>query len=152
MGSPRAPDQVFGMRGHTLVELLFVLLLLAVGTGAFVPAARKLRDRAVASAGRETLVAGFAEARTTALRVGGSSLTIRRISPAYRVDTANGTGSWVGLNEPHARIRIDAGRDSISVAFDRMGLGRFASHSISVSVGEVERHLIVSSYGRVRRR
>lgn len=152
MGSPRAPDHVCGMRGHTLVELLIVLLLLAVGTWVFVPTARKLRDRAVASAGRETLVAGFAEARATALRAGGARLTIRRASPAYRVDTAERTGPWVGLNEPYPRIRIDAGRDSISVDFDRMGLGRLASHSIGVSVGEVERHLVVSSYGRVRRR
>ena len=50
------------------------------------------------------------------------------------------------------RLRLDGLRDSIAIDFDRMGLGRLASHSIDVLVGDVARRLVVSSYGRIRRR
>ena len=110
------------MRGHTLIELLFVLTLATVGASAFVSSARKLRDRLVASAAREMLVAGFADARAISVRSGGATLTIRGSSPAYRIDTAQRTGTWAPLDDPLLRLRLDAGRDSIKVEFDRMGL------------------------------
>lgn len=151
MGPPPAPGHVPFMRGHSLLELLFVLALAAVGTSALVPTARKLRDRAVTASGREALVAGFVEARTSAIRHGGARLTVRRLSPAYRVDTRHRTGRWVGLRQPQVHLRLDGRRDSITIDFDRMGLGRLASHSIDVLAGDVTRRLVVSSYGRIRR-
>jgi type II secretory pathway pseudopilin PulG len=151
MGSPPASGHVRLMRGHSLIELLFVLVLAAVGASALVPTARKLRDRAVTASLREALVVGFVEARTSAVRHGGATLTLRRASPAYRVDTKGRTGAWISVHRPHVRLRLDGQRDSISIDFDRMGLGRLASHSIDVFAGDVRRRLVVSSYGRVRR-
>lgn len=152
MGPPVAPCHVPFMRGHSLLELLFVLVLAAVGASALVPTARKLRDRAVTTSGREALVVGFVEARTAAVRHGGATLTVRRTSPAYRVDTRGRTGGWVSLDHQQVRLRLDGLRDSIAIDFDRMGLGRLASHSIDVLAGDVARRLIVSSHGRIRRR
>lgn len=152
MGPPAAVAHVHRMRGHTLIELSIVLVLTAVGVSSLVPSARALRDRAVASAGREVLVAGFHDARASAVRHGGAKLTIRRAPPAFRVETPEGAAAWVPLNEVLLRLRLDSGRDSIVVEFDRMGIGRLASHSIEVSVGAVSRRLVVSSYGRIRRR
>jgi len=139
MGPPAAAGHVLRMRGHTLIELTIVLFLTAIGVSSLVPTARALRDWAVASVGREVLVAGF-------------TLTIRRAPPAFRVETPEGDALWVPLDEVSVRLRLDAGRDSIAVEFDRMGIGRLASHSIEVVVGSVSRRLVVSSYGRIRRR
>ncbi|MDG2283471.1 MAG: hypothetical protein P8L45_10130 [Longimicrobiales bacterium] len=152
MGPPAAAGHVLRMRGHTLIELTIVLFLTAIGVSSLVPTARALRDWAVASAGREVLVAGFHDARASAVRHGGATLTIRRAPPAFRVETPEGDALWVPLDEVSVRLRLDAGRDSIAVEFDRMGIGRLASHSIEVVVGSVSRRLVVSSYGRIRRR
>ena len=152
MGPPAAVAHVHRMRGHTLIELSIILVLTVVGASALVPSARALRDRAVASAGREALVAGFHDARASAVRHGGATLTIRRAPPAFRVEAPEGDATWVPLDDVLLRLRLDSDRDSIVVEFDRMGIGRLASHSIEVVVGAASRLLVVSSYGRIRRR
>lgn len=152
MGPPAAPGHNRCMRGHTLIELLFVLLLAAVGASSLVPTARKVRTWAVLSSARETLVAGFTGARATAVRHGYADLIIRSSPPAYRVESPVSPGSWVPLADPPLRLELDGDQDSITVRFDRMGVARFASHSIDVVVGSASSGLVVSSYGRIRRR
>lgn len=140
------------MRGHTLLELLCTLVLASICVSALVPGMRQLRDRAIAGSVREQLVAGFSEARASAVRAGGANLTIRRVPPAYRVDHRDRTGRWTLVDLPAGTLHLDGSRDSIVVEFDRMGIGRVASRSIDVVVGDVRRGLVVSSYGRIRRR
>ena len=50
-------------------------------------------------------------------------------------------------------VRVDTGRrDTLVLAFDALGLGRVASATIVFRRGAAERALVVSGYGRVRRR
>src|SRR5687768_1182412 len=69
------------MRGHTLVELLFVLLIMCVTAAAVAPAARRQRDRARVVAARETVVGLLAEARVAAMASGAASVRIS-VAPA----------------------------------------------------------------------
>ncbi|HSH75268.1 MAG TPA: hypothetical protein VLA09_06275, partial [Longimicrobiales bacterium] len=66
------------MSGHTLIELVFVLLLLGVAATSVAPAARRARDHAAVTGAREALVGLLAEARATAVESGAASVRISR--------------------------------------------------------------------------
>lgn len=140
------------MRGYTLIELIAVLMLLAVGVSALAPTARRLADLSAVNAAREELVALLSEARAVAMRAGASTVTVAADPPLARIEARGvsirsfdfGSGRAVGLS-------LGSDRDSVSMRFDGLGLGRFSSQTIEVSRGEISALVVVSSYGRVRR-
>lgn len=140
-------------RGTTLVELAFVLALLAVGASAIAPTARRLGDRAAVVAVREDVVRALNRARARAIAAGGSSVTVLSNPPTARLrvagravgDTPLGSGRDVDLE-------LSGGRDSTTLRFDRLGIGRFANATVVLRRGDAEARLVVSTYGRVRRR
>ena len=139
--------------GHTLVELVTVVLLLAVGASLFAPAARRLGDRASVVAAREEVVAAFARGRAAAMTRGGSSVTVLKSPPSVRIDAGGGVVRTVllGGGDPRVEVGLTGGQDSLTFRFDRLGIGRFANGSVMLLRGEATGGVVVSSYGRVRR-
>lgn len=143
--------QLGGMRGYTLVEAVTVLTLLGVGASTVAPTARRLADRAAVVSAREEVVATLLRARTTALASGGARVIVVTVPPAVVVEA--------GSLPPHryappegVRLRVGAGRDSTVIRFDALGLGRFANETIELERGDARAAVVVSSYGRIRRR
>jgi len=141
------------MRGYTLIELLAVLTLFAVGASALAPTARRLADLAAVTTAREELVALLGEARVTAMKAGASTVTVVTEPPTARIESGGGSihSFGVGATRPIV-LSLSGGRDSVSMRFDGLGLGRFANQTIELSRGGISTSVVISSYGRVRRR
>ena len=141
------------MRGHTLLEMATVLVLVGVGVSAGVPTARRFADRAAVLAAREALIGAISETRTASL-AGGGGVVVLRESPASAQIRVSGRPTIERSLEPLEGVVVDLGAsgDSVVLRFDALGIGRFASRTISVARGGVTRRIVVSSYGRVRRR
>jgi type II secretory pathway pseudopilin PulG len=140
------------MRGHTLIELLFVLLLFGVTTASFAPYARRQRDRALVIGAREAVVGLFAEARARAMESGRAS--VRILAAPARAEVLSGARIFRTVSVAE-EFRVDVslgGSASVEIAYDALGLGRVASQTIRFTRGADTTELIVSGYGRVRRR
>jgi hypothetical protein len=140
------------MRGHTLVELTFVLLLLGVAAASVAPAARQARDRAAVAGAREAVVGLLAQARATAMESGGASVRI-----VEGGGLAEGTGGGrvfrrlaLGI-EFGVTVGLSGASPELELRYDGLGLGRMTSATVVLSRGEAAAVLVVSSYGRVRR-
>jgi len=140
------------MRGHTLVELLFVLTLVGAATASLAPTARKYRERASVVAAREALVGVLAEARLAAMESGEARVRIASDPPAAEAAVGALTIRAVAFGEYEVALELGEGRNEVEIAFDALGLGRLASQTIGFRRGDASAELVVSSYGRVRRR
>jgi type II secretory pathway pseudopilin PulG len=141
------------MRGHTLIELLLVLTLLGASTASLAPTARRYRDRSSVVAAREAIVGLLSEARLAAMEAGGSRVTLVGDPSAVGVVVGDSTVRAVDLRgEYQVRLELAGGRTDAEVAFDALGLGRMAAQTIGVRRGDASAEIIVSAYGRVRRR
>jgi prepilin-type N-terminal cleavage/methylation domain-containing protein len=139
-------------RGLTLVELVVVLLLIGVTTASIAPAARRQRDRALVAGAREAVVGLVAEARTAAMATGAASLRIvadparAEVVSQARILRAAAIGDDFGVT-----LAI-GGSSQVELTYDALGLGRVASQTIAFTRGGETTELVVSGYGRVRRR
>jgi hypothetical protein len=141
------------MRGHTLVELTFVLLLVSVAVSSVAPTARKARDRAAVVAAREMLVGLVAEARRAAIETGAASVRLFERGAVAEVATAQASLRRVALtSELGVSLELGGGQPDVELRYDALGLGRLASQTVVLRRGDAVAELIVSSYGRVRRR
>ena len=141
------------MRGHTLVELTFVLLLLGVAVSSIAPTARKARDRAAVVAAREMLVGLVAEARRAAIETGAASVRLLESGGVAEVVTADAVLRRVAIgSELGVSLELEGGRSDVELRYDALGLGRMASQTVVLRRAEAVAELVVSSYGRVRRR
>jgi Tfp pilus assembly protein FimT len=141
------------MRGHTVIELTFVLLLVGVAAASATPAARRLRDRTAVVAAREAVVGLLAEARLAAVEQGAAA--VRIASRPGRAELVAGGASLrrVDLSGDFGvTLALGGGRSEVELAYDALGLGRVASQTVSFRRGEAAAELVISSYGRVRRR
>ena len=140
------------MRGYTLIELLFVLTLLAVGASALVPTARRLADVASVTVAREDVVAVLSEARARAMTTGGSTVTILTDPARLRTSPSASIDGLLLDDTGRLELELGGGRDSTEIRFDALGIGRFANETIVLRRGDASAAVIVSSFGRVRRR
>jgi type II secretory pathway pseudopilin PulG len=140
--------------GTTLVELAVALLVLGLLTGLLAPAISGFRDRAAVRVAREQLVALVVEVRRVATERGGAVLVVRS-EPAEALlvagrDTLRTTLWPASLGAP--QLVVGGTRSTVELVFDRAGLGRFASATMEFRIGRETSALVLSSYGRVRRR
>lgn len=140
--------------GQTLVELATVLVLVAVGASTLAPTARRLGERAAVLSAREEVVRAVARGRAAAVSRGGATVTVVADPPEVRIDVGGAVVRTVPLDggSRQVRVRLTGGRDSLSLRFDRLGIGRFANGTVTLQRGETTARLVISSYGRVRRR
>lgn len=152
------PDRVHhhgrmtGPRGTTLIELLFVLLLLGVLLALALPPLGRWRDAAATRSARDELAAGLAWTRLSAVSHGGSTLVVDAATGRFWTTTPGGPiRPPVSLRDRYD-VRLDVGaEDRVILTFDALGLGRTASRTIRVRRGRAEAGLIISGYGRFRR-
>jgi type II secretory pathway pseudopilin PulG len=141
------------MRGHTLLELLVVLLLCGVTAASVAPAARRQRDRALVLAAREAVVAVVAAARLAAIEAGGASVRIATVPPTARA-IADGQAIRGAALAADFGVTLDlgGGAQEVELAYDGLGLGKVASQTLTLRRGSEAAQLVISGYGRVRRR
>ena len=141
-------------RGTTLIELAASLALLGVLTGLLSPTVTDFRDRASVLEARERFAALVVDARRVARDRGGSTLVVQ--SEPGGASLIAGTDTVRVVVWPTSRgdpeVLIGGSRGRIELAFDRAGLGRFANVTMDFRKGRASSQLVVSSYGRVRRR
>lgn len=138
---------------YTLIEMIFVMLLMAVTALGVLPAARRLRDRMAVVGAREAVAGLFAEARVQALLRGGATVSLR--SGSRRAWTRSGDSLIRSIDlerEFAVSVSIGRGRDSSDLSYDALGIGRVTSETLIFRRGREEATLVVSGYGRVRRR
>ena len=140
--------------GTTLVELAVALMLLGVLTGLLSPKVTAFQDRAAVLEAREHFIALIVEVRRIATERGGAVLLVRS-DPAEAILVAAGdtvrTFRWPA-SRGSPQVVIGGARTDVALAFDRAGLGRFANATIGFSRGGTTSEVVLSSYGRVRRR
>src|SRR5688500_10828824 len=131
-------------RGFTLVELLFVLLLMGVMSTSIAPVARRQRDRALVVAAREAVVGRLAEARMAAMESGGASVRIA-VLPARAEAIADARVlRSADIAEDFGVILSMGGPANVELSFDALGLGRMTSQTITFTRGGEATELIVS--------
>jgi len=141
------------MRGHTLIELAFVITLIGTGSTLLAPAARAYRDRASVVAARESMVGMLVRARGAAIESGGAAVRISADPWTAWVVAADSTLLTVDFTAEHdVLLALGSGRTEVELRFDALGLGRLAGQTIAFVRGESRAELVLSSYGRVRRR
>jgi type II secretory pathway pseudopilin PulG len=141
------------MRGHTLVELLFVLTLFVVSAASFAPAARRQRDRAMVTGAREAVVGVLAEARVAAMERGAAGVRIGTEPPVVEAWSAGVLLERVALGaELGVAVSLGGTSTDVELTYDALGLGRVASQTITFRRGLETAEVVVSGYGRVRRR
>jgi len=141
------------MRGHTLIELAFVITLIGMGASLLAPTARRYRDRASVVAARESLVGILVQARGVAMETGGAAVRISSDPWTVRLVAADSTLLTVDFAAEHdVLLALGSGGSEVELRFDALGLGRLAGQTIAFLRGESRAELVVSSYGRVRRR
>lgn len=138
--------------GHTLLELLVVLVLLGVGAAATVPSVRRFADEAAVAEAREQAVRALFRGRSAAVENGRSVVTILASPPSVRVTAGGAVVHDVRLGDSRTQLLLSRRRDSLTLRFDALGIGRFTSATIAFRRGEADAALVLSSYGRVRRR
>jgi hypothetical protein len=140
-------------RGHTIAELCAVLLLLTLGVSFLEPVARKMRDRFAVVAAREAVASLVAEARIGGVQRGGAVVTLEAEPSRASLDVAGLTPRSVALERDlGVRVSLGRSRSRTELRYDALGLGRVASETITFLRGGAEAALVISAYGRVRRR
>lgn len=141
------------MRGHTLIELLLVLVLMGVSAAAMTPAAREYRDRAAVTAAREAVVGLLVEARMGAMERGRG--VVRIVTDPWRAAAVAGDSTVRAVDlsaEYGVDLSLAGSPDTVEIRYDALGLGRVASRTLVFERGDQVASLVVSAFGRVRRR
>jgi type II secretory pathway pseudopilin PulG len=141
------------MRGHTLVEMLLVLTLLGASTASLAPTARRYRDRSSVVAAREAVVGVIAEARLAAMETGEARVVLHGSPWTASAAVADSTLRTVPLGSQYGvTLSLGGAESDLELVFDALGLGRMTARTIGFHRGGASAELVVSSYGRVRRR
>ena len=139
--------------GHTLLELALVLLIVSMTVVSVLPAAGRYRDHLATIGAREAVAGLISEARALALRSGSASVHVAADPWRAWVSDQAGQRRAVALESDFGvHVASTGGRTAVELSFDALGLGRVASQSLRFTRGGAESSLVISSFGRVRRR
>lgn len=138
-------------RGHTLLELTLVLLILSLLGSAGIGLSRSGVDRLAVGEARERTAELVHRARSEARLRGGARL---RVLDDGTLQVEATDGEVLARTNPGAEgveVRIGGGRDEAVVVYGPMGIGRAASLTLHFERGRARASLVISSYGRLRR-
>lgn len=139
--------------GFTLLELSVVLAIVSVVLAAAAPRARNARDRIAVRGAREAAAALLARARARAVLRGGAEIEVDEESGRIVVRTDGLPSAELSLGrEFGVTVELPGPSRAAVLRYDALGVGRLANRTVHFRRGEAEASLIVSSYGRVRRR
>jgi prepilin-type N-terminal cleavage/methylation domain-containing protein len=139
--------------GHTLTELITVLLLLAILLAIALPPVRGWRDAAATRGARDELAARLSWTRIAAVSHGGAVLVLDIPAARYRVELGGGVTAHEGdlRNLYGVAIQSAAVRDTLVLRYDGLGIGRTTGVTLYVRRGAAVSGLTISPYGRYRR-
>lgn len=142
-----------GRRGSSLIETLWVLVLLGVLLAAALPRLEGLRDRMAVRGAREAIMGLFSRARHHAVLRGGAEVWA---SEELQTLELRASGLPVGVEDLGrsfgVELEIGGSAGEAVLRYDGLGLGRMASRTLTVRRGAAEAAVVISSYGRARRR
>lgn len=138
-------------RGHSLIELMFVLMLTALLLAIAVAPVGYARDVLSVRAARGDIAGLLAATRSTAIMTGGAVLVVDVAEGAAWIEQ----GAGIRMGDVHrigARhgVRLSAGSAVLEFRYDALGIGRMTNAVMRVRRGSVTGTLTVSAYGRVR--
>ena len=137
--------------GYTLVELIFVITIIAAGFTVVAPSYRRAHSRLVVRSARESLVGLITRAQALAVIHGGATVTLS-VKPAVAWLEAGGeVGDTLSLTALGVEMDLSGGRGRVGLRFNSLGIGELAGQTVGLSRGSARAGLIVSAYGRVRR-
>jgi prepilin-type N-terminal cleavage/methylation domain-containing protein len=137
--------------GVTLIELVFVLVVLGLLSSAAVPVVTGLRDRYFVQAVAATIAGAHNRARIRAVLEGQvTELEVRADSLILRVSSgATPTPVWSAPGPLASGVSMSSAARTLSFAPSGVTLG-FANATFVVSRGAARRQVVVSRLGRVR--
>lgn len=148
-----APLRYGTSAGHSLIEVMVALAVIAVLAPPVLGAATNLRTSFVLRRSQENAVRLLAEARWTAVRDGSAVVELVSAPPHGRVVSATGDTVMVAdLGQGGVALRLSRDRPTSRVRYGPMGLGWVSSQTLRFTRGDQERALVISSLGRVARR
>ncbi len=137
--------------GYTLLELVFVLTIIAAGFTVVAPSYQRTRTRLIVRSARESLVGLITRAQAGAVVHGGATVTLS-VDPAVAWLEAGGeVGDTLSLTALGVAMELSGGRSRARLRFNSLGIGELAGQTVSLSLGSARAGLIVSAYGRIRR-
>jgi Tfp pilus assembly protein FimT len=156
MVPPRSESHVRAMlrrTGQTLVELLYVLLILGVLGRIATRSLTRTRDELAVRVVATRLSAELSHTRMLAVLHGGAELVIDAQGSRLRVVSRDRQPlvDWFDLGKAQGvRVLVRAGRDPLVLRYDGRGLGQLANASLELQRGAARGGVVVSSYGRAR--
>jgi len=109
-------------------------------------------DRVAARMGRDGLAAQLARARTLAVARGSARVVIDAAAGRIAIEAPAGTPAGMPALLPDGiELRVDGAAGTVSLDFDRRGLGLLANRTFRFRRGGAEARLTLSTYGRPRR-
>lgn len=137
--------------GHSLIELTFLLMVIALLLGVAVAPIRHTRDVLAVRAARSEIAGLVAVTRSTAIMTGGATLVVDVEAGSAWIEHAAGlrTGDVQHIGARHG-VSLTASRPVLSLRYDALGIGRMSNAVVHVRSGSVRGTVTVSAYGRVR--
>jgi type II secretory pathway pseudopilin PulG len=139
--------------GTTLIELTFVLAIMAVVMGLAMPPLAAARDSLAVRATRHALVAASARARALAVHHGGTDLVIDADAGSIRIHTTDDAIDETVPLPASVAVRVELNgthATTATLSYDALGIGRIAARTIALTRGGVSGGVTFSSYGRPR--
>jgi Tfp pilus assembly protein FimT len=135
----------------SLVEVVTVMVVVGTLTLAGVGTARAQGDRLRVSAAREEVAGVFRAARFAARAHGGARVHVDAAGRVTLWTPADSVLTRVDPGQHGVRLELAGQRFEAEFPFTASGVGRVASATLLLTRGGVERRLVISAQGRVRR-
>ncbi len=135
------------------MELATVVALLSFVAAGVAPSARRWSERAGAIAAREAVAGLIAEARVAGLGRGGARVHLTDRPWRAWSEVGGQVLREVAVERDFTTVvALSRGRSRTTLEYDALGLGRIANETLVFRRGNAETALVISGYGRVRRR
>lgn len=142
-----------GPSGHSLIEVAVVLAIVAALAPPVLGSVGWLRSSLLLRRAQEEAARLLADARWVAVGTGGATVILTADPPGGVVVVPSGdTVRSARLGVGGVELGLSRGRAQSRLRFGPLGLGLVSSQTLTFRLAGEERHLVISSLGRVSRR
>jgi prepilin-type N-terminal cleavage/methylation domain-containing protein len=136
--------------GYSLIELVFVLMLMAILLGIVTAPVARMRDVLAVRGARSELAALVAVTRSTAIAAGGATLVVDVEAGSAWIESGGARVGDVQHIAGRHHVELTSSRARLSLRYDALGIGRMSNAVVRVKSGGVTGTITISAYGRVR--